>query len=47
MEKKIVLNGVDYTIHVIRKTKDEFVFELNDKRYHYDLVHKKGQSSIC
>lgn len=44
MEKRVIINGEEHHIHVIKKTADFLSFDLNGKEYHFDLVKRKGNT---
>lgn len=46
MEKKVIVNGEEHHIHVLKKTTDFLSFELNGKEYNFDLLSRRKKESI-
>lgn len=43
MEKKVILNNEEYSIHIIDKGHDSIKFEFNGKEYDVNLLHKQNE----
>jgi biotin carboxyl carrier protein len=40
MKKKIIINGEEHNVHIVKKNQEQLIFELNGTEYSFDLVKK-------
>lgn len=45
MEKKIIINGEEHHIHILKKTADFLAFEFQGKEYHFDLLSRRANQA--
>jgi 3-methylcrotonyl-CoA carboxylase alpha subunit len=43
MEKKVLINNDEHSIHILEKKNDSIKFELNGKEFSVNLVHKQDE----